>query len=177
MIFTKNILQMIKNFFLLTVFALLFSCKSDTNVQSDITDENQKFLDNCETVQAYLDDFVDESVDYKKYFNDTCKIRNTSFNSEGSMTVDDRISRHKKLWPKYDFSISDSINFLPGVNAETKQVDGSVRFYFNWTIINSENEKSVTVPLYMSFDFDKNGKFIFQQHFGDISAAFLSLEE
>ena len=43
--------------------------------------------------------------------------------------------------------------------------------------INSENEKSVTVPLYMSFDFDENGKFIFQQHFGDISAAFLSLEE
>ena len=92
------------------------------------------------------------------------------------MTVEDRMSRHKKLFPKYDFAISDSINFLPGVNAETKQVDGSVRFYFNWTIINSENSKSVTIPLYMSFDFDENGKFIFQQHFGDISAAFSSIE-
>ena len=167
---------MIKNFFLITIFALLYSCKSDVNVQFDITDVNQKFLDNCETVQSYLDDFVNESIDYKKYFNDTCKIRGTSFNSEGPMTVDDRMSRHEKLFPKYDFAISDSINFLPGVNAETKQVDGSVRFYFNWTIINSENEKSVTVPLYMSFDFDENGKFIFQQHFGDISAAFSSIE-
>ena len=137
---------------------------------------SQKFLDNCETVQSYLDDFVNESIDYKKYFNDTCKIRGTSFDSDGPMTVDDRMSRHKKLFPKYDFAISDSINFLPGVNAETKQVDGSVRFYFNWTIINSENSKSVTIPLYMSFDFDENGKFIFQQHFGDISAAFSSIE-
>ena len=165
-----------RNFFLLTIFALLSSCKSDVNVQFEITDENQKFLDNCETVQSYLDDFVNESIDYKKYFNDTCKIRGTSFNSEGPMTVEDRMSRHKKLFPKYDFAISDSINFLPGVNAETKQVDGSVRFYFNWTIINSENSKSVTIPLYMSFDFDENGKFIFQQHFGDISAAFSSIE-
>ena len=167
---------MMRNFFLLTIFALLSSCKSDVNVQFDITDVNQKFLDNCETVQSYLDDFVNESIDYKKYFNDTCKIRGTSFNSEGPMTVEDRMSRHKKLFPKYDFAISDSINFLPGVNAETKQVDGSVRFYFNWTIINSENSKSVTIPLYMSFDFDENGKFIFQQHFGDISAAFSSIE-
>ena len=167
---------MMRNFFLLTIFALLSSCKSDVNVKFDITDVNQKFLDNCETVQSYLDDFVNESIDYKKYFNDTCKIRGTSFNSDGPMTVDDRMSRHKKLFPKYDFAISDSINFLPGVNAETKQVDGSVRFYFNWTIINSENSKSVTIPLYMSFDFDENGKFIFQQHFGDISSAFSSIE-
>ena len=165
-----------RNFFLLTIFTLLSSCKSDVNVQFEITDANQKFLDNCETVQSYLDDFVNESIDYKKYFNDTCKIRGTSFNSEGPMTVEDRMSRHKKLFPKYDFAISDSINFLPGVNADTKQVDGSVRFYFNWTIINSENSKSVTIPLYMSFDFDDNGKFIFQQHFGDISAAFSSIE-
>ena len=167
---------MMRNFFLLTIFTLLSSCKSDVNVQFEITDANQKFLDNCETVQSYLDDFVNESIDYKKYFNDTCKIRGTSFNSEGPMTVDDRMSRHEKLFPKYDFAISDSINFLPGVNAETKQLDGSVRFYFNWTIINSENSKSVTIPLYMSFDFDENGKFIFQQHFGDISSAFSSIE-
>ena len=163
-------------FFLLTIFGLLFSCKSDTNVQSDITDENQRFLDNCETVQAYLDDFVDESVDYTKYFNDTCKIRNTSFNSDGSMTVDDRISRHKKLWPKYDFAISDSINFLPGVNPETKEMDGSVRFYFDWTVNNTENGKSITLPLYMSFDFDNDGKINFYQFFGDISAGISSID-
>ena len=53
---------MMKNFFLLTIFGLLFSCKSDTNVQSDITDENQRFLDNCETVQAYLDESPDTDV-------------------------------------------------------------------------------------------------------------------
>ena len=41
------------------------------------------------------------------------------------------------MWTKYDFAISDSINFLPGVNAETKEMDGSVRFYFDWTVSNN----------------------------------------
>ncbi len=170
----KNIKTMKKLYLFITV--LFFACKSNVEIQSDTINLDKKFIENCNTVQSYLDDFVNESVDYKKYFNDTCKIRGTSFNSDGPMTVEDRISRHKELWPRYDFAISDSINFLPGVNAETKKVDGSVRFYFKWTIINSGNGNSITIPLYMSFDFDENGKFIFQQHFGDISAAFSSIE-
>ena len=80
------------------------------------------------------------------------------------------------MWTKYDFAISDSINFLPGVNAETKEKDGSVRFYFDWTVSNTENGKSITLPLYMSFDFDNNGKINFYQFFGDISAGISSID-
>ena len=36
------------------------------------------------------------------------------------MSLNDRISSHKEMWAKYDFDISDSIIFLPGVNEETK---------------------------------------------------------
>ena len=92
------------------------------------------------------------------------------------MSVQDRISTHKQMWSKYDFKISDSIEYLPGVNAKTKQIDGSVRFYFDWTTINSENNKSITIPLYMSFDFDDEGRFVYLQFFGDISSAISSLE-
>ena len=49
-------------------------------------------------------------------------------------------------------------------------------FIFDWTITNSENSKSITLPLYMSFDFDENGKFNYIQYFGDITAAFSSIE-
>ena len=165
-----------KNLIILFSAALLFSCNSqnETIKTSEVAD--QKFLTNCTTVQGYLDDFVNESIDYKKYFNDTCKIRGTYFNSEGPMSVDDRVSTHKQMWAKYDFAISDSINFLPGVSAETKEIDGSVRFYFDWTVNNTLSGKSITLPIYMSFDFDNDGKINFYQFFGDISSAISSIE-
>ena len=161
---------------LVIVAAFLFSCTTQNETNNISKDVEQKFINNCNTVQSYLNDFVSEKIDYKRYFNDTCKVRGTYFNSEGPTNVDDRISLHKEMWEKYDFAISDSINFLPGVNPETKELDGSVRFYFDWTITNSENSKSITLPLYMSFDFDENGKFNFIQYFGDITAAFSSVE-
>ena len=165
-----------KNLIILFSAALLFSCNSqnETIKTSEVAD--QKFLTNCSTVQGYLDDFVNESIDYKKYFNDTCKIRGTYFNSEGPMSVDDRVSAHKQMWAKYDFAISDSINFLPGVSSETKEMDGSVRFYFDWTVNNTLSGKSITLPIYMSFDFDNDGKINFYQFFGDISSAISSIE-
>tara|TARA_B100000614_G_scaffold139641_1_gene124133 strand:+ start:420 stop:698 length:279 start_codon:yes stop_codon:yes gene_type:complete len=92
------------------------------------------------------------------------------------MSVDDRVSAHKQMWAKYDFAISDSINFLPGVSPETKEMDGSVRFYFDWTVNNTLSGKSITLPIYMSFDFDNDGKINFYQFFGDISSAISSIE-
>ena len=165
-----------KNISLLIALILLFSCQSEVKVEIDTTDIDEKFAKNCLTVKSYLDDFVKESVDYDKYYNDTCLIRGTMISSEGPMNLDQRKSTHKDLWAKYDFSNSQAISFLPGVNQYSKEVDGSVRFYFDWTITNSENSKSITLPLYMSFDFDENGKFNYIQYFGDITAAFSSIE-
>ena len=161
---------------LVIIAAFLFSCTTQNETNNTIADVEQKFINNSNSVQTYLNDFVNESIDYKKFFNDTCKVRGTYFNSEGATNVDDRISLHKEMWTKYDFAISDSINFLPGVNAETKEMDGSVRFYFDWTVSNTENGKSITLPLYMSFDFDNNGKINFYQFFGDISAGISSID-
>ena len=98
---------------LVIIAAFLFSCTTQNETNNTITDLEQKFINNCNSVQAYLNDFVNESIDYKKFFNDTCKVRGTYFNSEGPTNVDYRISLHKEMWAKYDFAISDSINFLP----------------------------------------------------------------
>ena len=95
---------------LVIIAAFLFSCSTQNDTSNISADAEQKFINNCNTVQSYLNDFVNESIDYKKYFNDTCKVRGTYFNSEGPTNVDDRISLHKEMWVKYDFSISDSIN-------------------------------------------------------------------
>ena len=165
-----------KNSILVIIAAFLFSCNSQNDINNNTTSADQKFVNNCITVQEYLNDFVNESIDYKKYFNDTCKVRGTYFNSEGPMSVEDRKSAHKEMWAKYDFSFSDSIVFLPGVNVETKEIDGSVRFYCNFSVKNTENEKTVTLPIYQSYDFDNDGKFIYLQYFGDLTAAISSID-
>ena len=163
-----------KNISLFIALTLLFACQSEVKV--DTTDVDEKFAKNCLTVKSYLDDFVKESVDYDKYYNDTCLIRGTMISSEGPMNLDQRKTTHKDLWAKYDFSNSNTISFLPGVNQYSKEVDGSVRFYFDWTVNNTENGKSITLPLYMSFDFDNDGKINFYQFFGDISAGISSID-
>ena len=165
-----------KNSILVIIAALLFSCNSQNETNFKCANSEQIFLTNCITTQAYLNDFVNESIDYKKYFNDTCKVRGTYFNSQGSMSLNERIFSHKEMWAKYDFTISDSIKFLPSFNKETKEMDGSVRFYFDWTVNNTENGNSITLPLYMSIDFDNDGKINFYQYFGDLSAAISSIE-
>ena len=93
-----------------------------------------------------------------------------------SMYVADRMIAHQELWQKYDFSMSP-LNPLPGVNSETKKMDGSVRTYFDITITLTENGNSITMPMYNSFDFDDEGKILYLQYYGDFTSTFLSLEE
>ena len=52
-----------------------------------------------------------------------------------------------------------------------------IRMYFNLTITLTENENSITIPMYESFDFDDEGKILFLQYYGDLTSAILSLEE
>lgn len=168
-------LKIMKNILFLTFIILTVSCQTNETQNKD-NKINLIFSNNCKTVKSYIHDFANESIDYKKYYNDTCKIRGTYFNSQSPMNVEDRRLAHKEMWVKYDFSFSDSIVFLPGVNIETKEIDGSVRFYCDFSLKNTENGKTVTLPIYQSYDFDNDGKFIYLQYFGDFNAAISSIE-
>ena len=44
-------------------------------------------------------------------------------------------------------------NYLPGVNAETGELDGSVRSYGTWTGVHSESGKSWELSSYHTWDF------------------------
>ena len=175
LIFTQNLKKNMKNIYFLLLIIFSVSCQNNETTQNKENNIDQLFSINCMTVESYLNDFVNESIDYKKYYNDTCKVRGTYFNSEGPMSVEDRKLAHKEMWAKYDFFFSDSIVFLPGVNVETKEVDGSVRFYCNFSVKNTITEKTVTIPIYQSYDFDNDGKFVYLQYFGDLTAAISSL--
>ena len=146
-----------------------------TNLNTDNT-ISDIFKKNCETVISYETAFCQENIEYEKFYSDKAIVKGTILGEKDSMYVADRKVAHQELWQKYDFSMTP-LNPLPGVNSETKKIDGSVRNYFDITITLTENGKSITIPMYNSFDFDDDGKILFLQYYGDFTAAFLSLEE
>ncbi|MBF44737.1 MAG: hypothetical protein CMD38_00270 [Flavobacteriales bacterium] len=165
-----------KAIYLLTLILFVFACNTEVSVDVSNDTISKIFEKNCETVISYEKAFCEENIDYKKFYSDKAIIKGTILGDKDSLYVADRMIAHQELWQKYDFSMSP-LNPLPGVNLETKKLDGSVRMYFDITITLTENGKSVTIPMYNSFDFDDEGKIIYLQYYGDFTAAFLSLEE
>ena len=161
---------------LLTIVLFVFSCNTEISVDVSNDTISKIFEKNCETVISYETAFCEENIDYEKFYSDKAIIKGTILGDKDSLFVADRKIAHQALWQKYDFSMSP-LNPLPGVNLESKKLDGSVIMYFDITITLTENGKSVTIPMYNSFDFDDEGKIIYLQYYGDFTAAFLSLEE
>ena len=160
------------------LFAIFFFAACNFKDPSLAESENifKIYEKNCETVLAYENSFCEENIDYEKFYSDKAIIKGTMLGDKDSMFVADRKIAHQELWKKYDFSMS-TLDPLPGVNPETKKMDGSVRMYFDITITLTENGNSVTMPMYNSFDFDDEGKILYLQYYGDFTSAFLSLEE
>ena len=160
------------------LFAIFFFAACNFKDPSTAESENifKIYEKNCETVLAYENAFCQENIDYEKFYSEKAIIKGTMLGDKDSMFVADRKIAHQELWKKYDFSMSP-LDPLPGVNPETKKMDGSVRMYFDITITLTENGNSVTMPMYNSFDFDDEGKILYLQYYGDFTSAFLSLEE
>ena len=155
---------------LLSVFIL--SCNSQT--ESDDT-VNLSFEKNSETMQALLESYANENVDYSRFADDVV-FRGTLLGAPDSLKLDQIKAIHKDFFAKYDVKHMAPFNFLQGVNPETGEADGSVRFYYDMQVTNSSNGKSVVIPIYESFDFDDEGKAIFVQWYCDWTASLSSLE-
>jgi len=137
------------------------------------------FEKNCETIRTVVDNLQNDVADFQYYSEDFVGAQ-TRFNSTGDSTrleefKTNRINRYKT----FDAELTTPLRLLPGVNPETNEPDGSVRYYGKWNITktatDSTEEKTVLIPLYVSFDFDEEGKILFQQNYGDFTAAFESL--
>lgn len=161
---------------ILFLITSLYSC--DTSIKLEVSNDKSSeiFEKNCETVRQYEKAFCEEDVDYDRFYSENAIVKGTTLGAKDSMNVEERKITHQLMWQKYDFKISEPLNLLPGVNPETKQMDGSVRMYFDLTIILTETNQSITIPMYESYDFDTDGKIIFLQYYGDLTSALLSLE-
>ncbi|MEO9801631.1 MAG: hypothetical protein ABJF04_00215 [Reichenbachiella sp.] len=141
---------------------------------------NEAFEKNSQTVMTYLEGIQTESLDYDALYAKDAIVRGTGFGSPDSLTLSDIIAENNVSWSLFDLElVTDPIVLLPGVNVDTKMADGSVRYYGDWKITipatDSTNAKSGVLRLYESFDFDENGKIVFQQYYGDYTALIIHL--
>ena len=138
---------------------------------------NEAFEKNSQIILADIEGFQNENQDYSNYAKDFV-MGDTGFGAKtDSLSLDDVMKNNKEMWAMYDFKIlADPIVLLPGVNAETKLADGSVRLYAAWEVTlpatDSTEARSGVIQLYETYDFDADGKIIFQQVYGDFGGLF-----
>ena len=168
-----------KNYIAITVLsALVVGCMPAENETSEV---QAMYEANCATVTTALETFQNETADYSMYNQESFWARPTRFNpTKGdSVTLDELKESNIEGWAMMDYELVSDLKFLSGVDAATNMMDGSVRYYGVWkvtrTATDSVEAKSCTIPLYSSFDFDAEGKILFQQNYGDFTAAFNSL--
>lgn len=171
-----NPIYMKQFFTLLTLSLILISCQPPVDNSG-----YEAFERNSKSVMAYIDGFENESIDYDAiYSKDLVVMRGTSFGSNDSTGLAELMINDRKGWAKFDFELlTRPVVLLPGVNADTKKVDGSVRYYGTWKVTlpatDSTDAKSGVIKLYESFDFDEDGKIVYQQYYGDGSGLFIYL--
>lgn len=160
--------------FYLCAVLILVSCAPPVDNSA-----NEAFEKNSKTVLANLESWQNENLDYSMYAEDFAMLE-TGFGSENdSLSLTEMIEADKKLWQTYDFKMLNEPVLLPGVNAATKAVDGSVRHYSQWEITlsatDSTEAKSGMINMYESFDFNEEGKIRYQQVYADFTGIMMYL--
>ena len=157
------------------IYSVLFVSILFVGCQAPVDNSaNEAFEKNSATVLAVLEGFQSESIDYDAYYAEDFVASPTAFGSPDSLSLSDFKSENENMWAILDIELlNDEVNLLPGVNTDTKQVDGSVRYYGMWkvtrTATDSTEAKSAEFAGYESFDFNEEGKITYQVFYGDIS--------
>jgi hypothetical protein len=136
---------------------------------------NEAFEANSKTVLTVLEGFQNENLNHQDYYAIDFVSLDTGFGAEkDSISLDETIANDKQFMAMFDFKLlNDPVVLLPGVNAETKMTDGSVRYYGNWEVTlsatDSTEAKSAVLKMYSSYDFNEEGKIIYEQGYGDFT--------
>jgi hypothetical protein len=159
------------------LFLLLLSCEQKVDNRAE-----EAFKKNSETVLKNLEGWQNENIDYSMYADDFI-MWDTGFGAEkDSLTLEEMKEMDQMMWKMYDFKLLTSPpQMLPGVNSDTKLADGSVRHYSDWEITlpatDSTSARSGVIRLYESFDFNEEGKIIYQQVYGDFTGIMMHLHK
>ena len=132
------------------------------------------FERNSQTVLKYLEAWQNENVDFATFFAEDYESLGTGFGDTDTIRFADLAESDRDAWERYDFElVTDPLNLLPGVNIETKEMDGSVRYYGDWKVISpasdSTEERSGTFKVYQAYVFNEEGKIRLVLTYGDFT--------
>ena len=156
-----------------SIYALLFLSFLFVGCQpKPDTSASEAFEQNSKTVLTNLEQWQNENLDYSMYSKDFVMLETAFGAPKDSLSLDELMANDKQMWATFDFKMLTSPPaLLPGVNADTKMADGSVRHYSSWEVTlpatDTTAAKSGVIHLYESFDFDAEGKIRLQQVYGD----------
>ena len=120
-------------FFALGLTAIACQAPEETNTVSSV------FETNCETVRTVIDNLQNEVVSFEHYSEDFVGAQ-TRFNSTGDSTRLEEFKTNRLNWLEiFDAELTTPLNLLPGVNPQTNEPDGSVRYYGKWNITRDGN--------------------------------------
>ncbi|MBT8272367.1 MAG: hypothetical protein KJO77_01085 [Bacteroidia bacterium] len=163
-------MKTILSIFCIAIF--LTGCKDEVALGEYNYKGHEDFETNSETVLKNLKGFQEENLDYSMYAEDFI-MQDTGFGADpDSLNLAQMQEYDKQLWATYDFKmLTDPPSLLPGVDADTRIPNGSVRHYSDWEVTkvatDSTPAKSGIISLYETFDFDENGKILDQAVYGD----------
>lgn len=162
-----------------TLFAALLVIGCQPPAEKPDNSANEAFENNSKVALAQIEGWENENLDYDAVYASNAVLRPTAYNSPDSMSLAEVKENDKEMWAAFDFELLNDPVFLPGVNAETKEADGSVRYYGVWKVTlpatDSTEERSGNIKFYESYDFDADGKIIYQQGFGDFGGLMADL--
>ena len=143
-----------KLLFIFFSVTILFSCVND---KKEYTDNLEHFKNLIDDINTYFIDSTIENLEISNYYTEDFVFYSyPSGNKKGVKTskIDyiNNLEQMKKI--NMSINISHSI-YLPGINEESFDVDGSVRVYYGATI--SINKKNVDFSGYQTINF-KEGK-------------------
>ena len=160
-----------KNFLKLTfilTFLILASCNAPVNT-------NPNFEANVETAKKFMvahgsDDIATQT----ELIHDDLLWQPPMYGSKQYGKAE-HIEAMKMYQTMFDDILYTADNWLPGVNEETGELDGSVRTYGTWTGVSAETGQAFSLTAYHTMDFT-DGKISAGGDYFDVGGFFASLE-
>ena len=154
-----------KNLIMLVCICVLSSCNQPA--------QNPDFEKNVELAKNYFETFTAENS-ISDLLSDDVEWR-SCFYGAPAMNKEQTIEYAKGWQGAMENITYTAENFLPGVDPETGQLNGSVRTYGTWTGTNTASGKSFEIYMYHYFTFNEEGKIINSGDFVDATGLMMAV--
>ena len=154
----------------LMILILMITLSSCTGVQ-----QNPDFDKNVELAKTWFDTFTSEDYDATAALMSDDVQWQGCFYGSPVMNKEEAMAYMKGWHDAMENITYKPENYLPGVDPETGQLNGSVRTYGVWTGTNTASGKDFEILMYHYFTFNDNGMIVNSGDFGDATGLIMAV--